>query len=393
VASQRSRREDLLEAILPLPVWDTHTHLKGTALAARSFWDVGHYFWFLRELLAAGYPAGYRSLPEDERVVAYLRAYQATRNTVMHWVVAQLFRQLYGLELTDEASIRAADEAVRTTAARPDWPQEVCRRAAVRRIVVNAAEDVDFHGLPATSCYVPRVEEHAGAWLARLAGAASAAEARRIGDEIAEEASALLSGYAAAGCGGVITSLEPFGALDRLSAPGTPDGDRARREAEPGTDPPGRAAFVLRALCRGAEAHGLFVQLFTGIEPVPGGGRVPVDDTRRLLPLYGLFRDYACPFELVLGSSVDNLAAVQAATIFPNVHVGGMWWYNFRASTYQASMQYRLEGLPPSKSVLVVSDARSIEWCYGKVRWHRSGSTAPPPPGTTAPSLAAAPDR
>ena len=69
----------------------------------------------------------------------------------------------------------------------------------------------------------------------------------------------------------------------------------------------------------------------------------------------------------MLGSSVDNLDAVQAATIFPNVYVGGMWWYNFRASTYRASMQYRLEGLPPSKCVLVVSDARCIEWCYGKV--------------------------
>ena len=103
------------------------------------------------------------------------------------------------------------------------------------------------------------------------------------------------------------------------------------------------------------------------LEAVAGGGRVPVNNPRRLLPLYTLFRDYACAFELVLGSSIDNLAAVQAATIFPNVYAGGMWWYNFRASTYRASMQYRLEGLPPAKSVLVVSDARHVEWCYGKV--------------------------
>ena len=96
-------------------------------------------------------------------------------------------------------------------------------------------------------------------------------------------------------------------------------------------------------------------------------GRVQVNDPRRLLPLYRFFREYGCHFELVLGSSLDNLVAVQAATLFRNVHVGGMWWYNFRPSTYRQSMQYRLEGLPPSKSVLVVSDARSIEWCYGKV--------------------------
>ena len=47
--------------------------------------------------------------------------------------------------------------------------------------------------------------------------------------------------------------------------------------------------------------------------------------------------------------------------------MGGLWWYNFRASTYRASMGYRLEGLPPAKCVLVFSDARCIEWCYGKV--------------------------
>ncbi len=206
----------------------------------------------------------------------------------MHWVVDHLFRGLYGLTLTDEVSIRAADE-------------------------------------------------------------------------VTDEISAALATHAAAGCGGVITSLESFGTLDTSSTQGTD------RHTAPAADRESQSVFVLRSLCRAAEEQGLFLQLFMGIEPIQGGGRVPVNDSRRLLPLYALFRDYACPFELVLGSSVDNLDAVQAATIFPNVHVGGMWWYNFRASTYRASMQYRLEGLPPSKSVLVVSDARAIEWCYGKV--------------------------
>jgi glucuronate isomerase len=354
------QREELLEAIMPLPVWDTHTHLQGATLAARSFWDIGHYFWFLRELLAAGYPANYRSLGEAERISAYVRAYQGTRNTSMHWVVGQIFRTLYRVEIGDEASIRAADEAVRAAAGRADWPQQVCRPAAIQRIVVNTAEDVTFAGLPGTSSYVPRVEEHVVAWLARLASA-DAGAVGAVGDAVAAEISSSMAGYAAGGCGGVITSLEPFGTLDRSSVEAT------GRQTPAGPDPVSRSIFVLRSLCRAAEEHRLFLQLFSGIEPVWGAGRVPVNDSQRLLPLYGLFREYACAFELVLGSSVDNLDAVQAATIFPNVYVGGMWWYNFRASTYRASMQYRLEGLPPSKSVLVVSDARCIEWCYGKV--------------------------
>ena len=69
----------------------------------------------------------------------------------------------------------------------------------------------------------------------------------------------------------------------------------------------------------------------------------------------------------MLASELNNLDAVQAAWNFPNVHVGGMWWFNFRASTYRDSMQYRLEALPASKSSIIVSDARCMEWSYGKI--------------------------
>jgi hypothetical protein len=178
------------------------------------------------------------------------------------------------------------------------------------------------------------------------------------------EAGALLAGFAASGCRGVMTSLEPFGDLHLLgAAAGAADGG----QGAPGAGRAGHAAFTLRSLCRAAAREGVFLQLLSGIEAVPGAGRVQVNDPQRLLPLYRFFREHGCSFELVLGSSLDNLVAVQAATLFRNVHVGGMWWYNFRPSTYRQSMRFRLEGLPPSKSALVVSDARCVEWCYGKV--------------------------
>jgi hypothetical protein len=361
--------EDLLEAILPLDVWDTHTHLQGETLGARSFWEIGHYFWYLSELLAAGYPADYRSLSDDARMEearleAYAEAYRATRNTAMHWVMRRIFLDLYQIEIDGPRSIRAADEAVRASAARPDWAREVCARGAIRRIVVNTAPDHPFAHLPGVSCLVPRVEEHAAGWIARLKAGAEAGDPDSVGEAVHEEAGALLAGFAASGSRGVMTSLEPFGDLHLL---GRAAGAAGRERASPGADRASQAAFVLRALCGAAEREGLFLQLLSGIEAVPGAGRVQVNDPRRLLPLYRFFREYGCDFELVLGSSLDNLVAVQAATLFRNVNVGGMWWYNFRPSTYRQSMQYRLEGLPPSKSVLVVSDARSIEWCYGKV--------------------------
>jgi len=368
-------RESLLEAIMPLPVWDSHTHLQGAALPAASFWDIGHYFWYLQQLVAAGYPADHRSLGEDERCAAYARAYAATRNTSMHWTVARILDDLYGVRITDAASVRAADAAIRAAGAAPGWAQRVCARGALRRIVVNEPEDAAFEGVPDTACLVPRVETQIRDWIARLAAGEDAAGVRAA-------IATALAAYAAAGCGGVMTSLEAFGpseGLRRLRTLRSARDERDERDEPepPGADPAARAAFVCHALCAAAEAHGLFLQLLIGIEPVfgPGTGpasgagrwRSPVNDPQRLLSLHSLFRDYRCQFELVLGSSIDNLDAARAVTLFPNVSVGGLWWYNFRASTYRETMQYRLEGLPPARAVLIASDARCIEWAYGKV--------------------------
>jgi glucuronate isomerase len=64
---------------------------------------------------------------------------------------------------------------------------------------------------------------------------------------------------------------------------------------------------------------------------------------------------------------MNNLDVVQACRIFPHVHAGALWWYNFRPSVYRQVMRYRLEGLPATKSSLIASDARQIEWAYGKI--------------------------
>lgn len=72
-------------------------------------------------------------------------------------------------------------------------------------------------------------------------------------------------------------------------------------------------------------------------------------------------------FELVLGDSIGNSYAMNAARCFQSIHVGGLWWYNFCTSIYRQIMQQRFETLPSIKSLIAVSDARCIEWCYGKI--------------------------
>jgi glucuronate isomerase len=124
---------------------------------------------------------------------------------------------------------------------------------------------------------------------------------------------------------------------------------------------------VGHALFRAFEAYGIAAQFFLGVQQTTSSLSIAVNDTRRVSNLHGLFERHNCRFELVVGAELSNLDVIQAARAFPNAYVGGMWWYNFRASTYRQSMQYRLEALPSSKCALVASDARCIEWCYGKI--------------------------
>lgn len=352
-------RGEFLQEILDTPVWDTHTHLTVDALPATCFWDIGHYFWFLRELQAAGYPQKPELLPEHERVAAYVDALTATRNTSMNWVVRHIIRNLYDIELEDAESIRDADLAIRETAQQPGWPRKVIDRLSIRRICVHGREHREFANLPGVVCTIPsdanirrdKVMERIATALDRCAA---------VG-QVVREINAAVGALAQQGITCVRMSTSPFEQLGTAAyemCEDLPAADASSVEIE---------AFVGHTLFRALETHGVVAQLFLGVEPTTSSLRIALNDTQRVANLHELFERYGCRFELVVGAELNNLDVVQAARAFPNVYVGGMWWYNFRASTYRSSMQYRLEALPASKCALIASDARCIEWCYGKI--------------------------
>jgi glucuronate isomerase len=351
-------RQELYQAILATPVWDTHTHLTPDQLPAQNFWEIGHYFWFLRELQAAGYPVDAEALPVEARIDAYVHAFNTTRNTSMNWVVRHIFRELYGLEITGAASIRAADRAVRKSAADPYWPQHVANKLAIRRICIHDREPREFRDLPGVSCIVPIDANQSWDALAELVvsspdrRAAATAAAARIEQAVAK--------LARAGITCMRAPPSPFEALGKAAYRHEPlTADASRQEIE---------LHLGHALYRAMSDHAMVAQLFVGVEPTSAGERIGVDGAQRIPNLHGLFAAYpGCRFELIVGAEGNNLDAVQAARVYGNVHVGGMWWYNFRASTYRQSMQYRFEALPSTKCSLVVSDARCIEWCFGKI--------------------------
>lgn len=346
-------QETWTKEIMGLDVLDTHTHLVGEKLPAQDFWQIAHYFWFLSELRTGGYPMNAEDLPEEERIPAFLAAYRATRNTNMNWVFTQILKELYGIEITDEASIRKADAAIRESSKRPSWAQEVADKLSIRRFVVNNRFDSQFEGMREQAIIVPRIDGKIGEWTKNIQ---LSEDPRQAFDEIVQALDEILATFKKKGYPGIMTTLPRY---DTQANHTYEIGKESTRDEI--------MMMLLHAACGAAEREGLFVQLFVGVERSWCGTAVPANDPERILKLSGLFDKYAIPFELIVASEINNMDVVQAAWNFPNVHVGGMWWFNFRASTYRQSMQYRLEGMAPMKSSLVVSDARCIEWSFGKI--------------------------
>ena len=354
-------RDELLGEILSLPVWDTHSHLEGArTLAAQSFWDFGHYFWFLRELQGVGYPAldDAMALPEAERADAYARALHLARNTAWTQAVRRTLKDLWHVEITDADSLLAASAAIAETGQDPAWPRTVCGKLNIATLTVGRVTDNGIGEIEDLlhlmgSCRLPSDAEAEELLAADSPRDAVARRAAQIEAQVAE--------FAAAGRRVVRTALPTGTAVPELH-------DRGNTAAD--------VHEVLRhALLRALDAHGCHVQVFLGMtRPTPGyeprtraHRHFALNDPGRVAALHDLFDLYAgCTFELVNAAQLSNLDIVQAARIYRNVVPGGLWWFNFRPSTYRENMQYRLEGLPASRCTLLASDARCIEWCYCK---------------------------
>jgi hypothetical protein len=357
------------EAISELPVFDTHTHMNnpGVPIAAQRVWDIVHYFWFAQELWSVGYPQKPMELDEDERIDRFVAAFAQVRNTVWATMVRQTFLRLYGIRLNDATSVREADEAVRAKAADDAWPREVADLLRIKRITVNHEKCADFPGLPAVGAAVPLLPDHKQ-WLQRMA---DAADQRAAGEEAEASVKQTVAGLAARGHRGMRIDTSVFGDLPQEAIAEAVAGEAGLPKS--GASGMQIQTFLTHALLRALSEHGMFAQLFLGIHrATPTGTMMAVNDPRRIVNLYPLFDRYSCGFELVAGAPQHNMDVAQAARIYPNVHAGGLWWYNFRSSTYREAMQVRLEAVPASKSVILASDGRCIEWCYAKtllVKW------------------------
>lgn len=343
--------------VLALPAWDTHNHLDSSEhLCAQTFWDVAHYFWFVRELESIGYPPNAGELPEAERAAAFMKALDRGRNTYWNRLLRESVKSLFGVPLTDARSVARLNARIRETAADSGWAREVCRRAGVAKLTIvpdyrrNGLEGLaDLHAYYGHASFGTAEEQ---------ARAAAAPDPRRAADALARAKADAVHSLADAGIR-TVRSDWPFGGSE--PAAGSPEAVR-RQVAE----------RVFEAL----DERRMNVQLFIGMTGLPGlkardaldaRPNVALNDPRRLFDMSAAFCRYpGCTFEIFNAAELSSLDIVQMARVLPNVIPGGLWWFAFRGSVYNANMQYRFEALPACKATLLATDARCIEWVYIK---------------------------
>lgn len=368
--------ESIYQDILALPVFDTHTHLETgwsqctRGLYARNFFDICRYFWFQRELEAVGY----RPAPGDEdpdpacprQAKALHEALRCIRNTYWTRTVMQAMEELYGIRPDSVDRILELSAKMAGNVANRGWGYQVCDKIGIRKTVIGPPKPEAEASIDLITERIVRVPAFSVASFLKDIDM-DTVDAACV-ENLKEKIQARVDEHYAAGIR-TIRAAWPF-IKDRDKAVRTefsPEELRDRTNLE---------QHLGHFLFRLFEDYGFSLQIFFGMErpatETLSNARLirtyAQNDTTHVAAMHNIFEMYlGINFELFCATELNSLDMVQAARIYPNVYPGGLWWFNFRRSVYEKTMQYRVEALPACRATLVASDARCIEWSYIKI--------------------------
>lgn len=372
------QKSELYNTIMQLPVFDTHTHLDSgwrqctKGLYARNFFDICRYFWFKRELEAAGYPRlkGNDPIPKEkfpEEAEKLHAALVANRNTYWTKIVMDSMEDLYGIRPDSVDKILELSDEMEKKVGNKQWGYQVCDKIGVRKTVIGAVPpeaEADMELIKERTIEVPgfRIEM----FISDID--LNNGDINTKIDDIKSNIEAKVKELHAVGIRNVRPEW-PF-KKDLYKAVQKDFSTEELRDKENLKQHLGHYLFGL------FEEYGFSLQIFFGMQgrEIKGLNDLEIvrtyaqNDTSYVASMHNIFEMYlGINFELFCASELSSLDMVQAARIYPNVYPGGMWWFNFRRSVYEKNMQYRVEALAASRSTFVASDARCIEWSYIKI--------------------------
>lgn len=250
---------ELIEQIIGLPVFDTHSHVNapGRPLGARNFADLGYYFWLSQQLQGVGWKES--GDLDASAAAAYFDAFLKTENTSMNWCLRRILLDLYDITIGSPGDILAADSLIRERAASSDHVREVCRKGEIRKVTQNLETQARFPDLPELGVLVA--------------------------DTLNAPVASFLEHPSEDALGPAVTTLHET--VDAMARKGQ-KGARIDFNLFESLENASWRHALLDAIFSRLHDHGMFVQMFIGMKRHPRGS-FPQDDPTRITGLIPVF--------------------------------------------------------------------------------------------------------
>ncbi len=364
----------LRDAIMELPAIDIHSHLRGEHTQAHDLSEVFFYHVAAQAMVAAGMPPelvrGER--PAEERIREALRYLAKIRNTTMFWVIKQALRRLHDFDAEDLswANWEGLCSRFRETAEDPTWARTVLSGKArlalsltgTPRGTAGIAEDM--RDLIEYTCEQPVTS-------ADLIGLLERKGKERItaGERLAEAVEAHIGDEVARGAGSSTYWPARGFACPPEEAPNV-DGLLSKRAGEePLTEAELRAldGAVARTSLAVMNARGLPFVMCVGISF--GAGRRTLlrydpDEAGQILAM--ALRYPNVRLCLMLGNVAQSHELCTVAKQLPNVYMACSWWHGMYPAQAERELHERLEMMPYTRLIAIITDAYSAEWSVAR---------------------------
>ena len=391
-------KNQILNELNKLKIYDTHTHLTAAHMAARGLHDVMLYHMMVSELYSAGCPDGERLAEEVsdeeaarriERAIPYL---PYVRNTAIYKLMRRILSDLYdwNAPITLE-NWRILDQRIRDKYNHndPAWVEEIFKKAGVKRAVTEYCRknQGEFDNLLQYSLewgffarnqwghYDAALLELEHAWEQDEPGAPLPVTAGNI--SFKKRVQSVQDVYDAMDhyCDRIpvdkIVSTAQHISTDIHFCQAT---EEMMEEALKNRDHAGErerdiySSFVFQRFLDTYQkkCSNVVFQFSIGAEPLPfeTGSKLRTESVSDLANF--LAKNPNMQFQAMLSSAYQNQAICTLVREFPNLSVIGFWWHNFFPAYIRRVMDERLDMLPLNRQITCFSDAYCADWLYTK---------------------------
>lgn len=391
--------QELYEAILPLPIYDVHTHIEADAPGALGLHDILLYHMVVSDLYSAGCPDGARVRDRRDRKEAAQRLSHAVpylpsiRNTSCFWGVRLILADLYDWhEPVTEENWRALDAQIRERSEDSTWSETVVERANVVRLTTELARrgggqldpicdyslewaffartQQGMNDAPLYELERTMTAQKPGEPL-EFTQAGARPPAPRL--ESVDAVNAAVAHYCSVmPTDQIVSTAQHLSTEISYSLPTEAEMASAlgRRDAASEDDRDIYASYILNAFLRELEASGEGVAfiLSLGAEPLPyeTAARLHQETIAHYAQI--IARYPGLRFVCMNASRHANQSLCTLSRELPNLTLAGYWWHSFFPDAMRQIIGERLDMLPSSNQIAFFSDAYCVEWIYAKTR-------------------------